>query len=152
MAEWNDTDADADKPRFARATGDGSYRLIGSYSNPCSYSVRAGLFYANISSVGATYTCETSTTIERVGIVFDSGRNWYSGSGTPPSDQYDLYGSAVHELGHATGWGLHFDEHGPSALCDDADTWHTMCSSTQTGWARLRTLATHDIHTWHAAY
>lgn len=161
---WNDSDADPDKPVFRRATGSGAYRLLGRYWQACSISTVGGMFYANLNwlnppngeTIGYTNRCVTPTSppfITRFTITFDStGTDWYSGSGSPPSTQMDLYSVAVHEFGHATGWTGHWNQQGWPQFCQDADTYQTMCSGNAPGRIRWRTLGEHDIDTWHAAY
>jgi hypothetical protein len=39
--------------------------------------------------------------VGEIDMVFDDGTNWYYGTGTPGSTQYDFYSVVLHELGHA---------------------------------------------------
>lgn len=80
------------------------------------------------------------------------GVGWYVGSGTPPSNRYDLRSIVTHETGHTTGWVGHFTG---STLCDSGDmaTFHTMCTpAAPPGTIGMRYLEAHDVHTYGNAY
>lgn len=61
----------------------------------------------NISPLGATYGCLNSNgTLIGSTVLLDVRTDWDYNGGTTASNQVDLEGLVVHELGHATGFGL----------------------------------------------
>ena len=82
-------------------------------------------------------------------IVYDKAEPWHFGTGTPPSNQFDMRGVSTHEFGHFAGWRLHLSG---ETLCSSPN--HTMCPSVASGTPSYdqRTLGTHDKHTFIAAY
>ncbi len=103
------------------------------------------------SNFAVSQRCYSGSNIIKAAIAFDStGRTWYTGTGTPPSGQTDLWGVSTHELGHAGGFTGHFSG---STDCPSTSAKQTMCdswSNAQIPWAR--SLATHDEHTVASAY
>jgi hypothetical protein len=94
-------------------------------------------------------------------IRFNKDAPWYTGTGTPPSDRYDLWSLAMHEFGHVTGrykggdGNGHFRE--SSDYCpgpkSSSFSWrHTMCPSIYIGKTNQRTLETHDKDVLQNAY
>lgn len=120
-----------------------------------------GIHWENISgALARVRTCVFTSNTSRlynVQMVFDSsGVNWYTGSGTPASNQFDLWSVATHEWGHMSGSltngdGLgHFPE-GDSACPEDPNR-NAMCPSTIAGTIWSWNTKTHDEHTFQAAY
>lgn len=87
-------------------------------------------------------------------IAYDDSPTWHSGTGTPPTGEFDVESVAAHEWGHAMGFGLGAgQDHFTDADCGSASR-ATMCATTPSGangdiW---RSLEPHDIHTTEAAY
>lgn len=99
---------------------------------------------------GATLLCVAGDDIIKASIVFNTDYTWYTGAGTPPEGEPDLWGTATHELGHAAGFEGHFTG---NELCPATSARHTMCG----GWLishlpYARTLEVHDKHSIAAAY
>jgi hypothetical protein len=72
-----------------------------------------------------------------------------------PAGRPDLASVATHEFGHASGWAHHYDDAGvdPGGLiCGNNSGQATMCATHYKGTARQRSLQTHDVHTFKAAY
>lgn len=120
---------------------------------------RDGIHWVAIDGPGG-YLATTPTCLFAEGelatfnIKFDSSEDWYTGTGTPGSNQVDALSVAVHEFGHATGfYGPfaigHFD---PTAGVCTGNPVHTMCPGYVTGSTFLRTLEEHDKHTFGNAY
>jgi hypothetical protein len=107
----------------------------------------------NISHLGQTFACYTSTTITQSTILLDDLTYWDTNGGTVPFDKIDLEGVVVHELGHATGFGIL----SPLQHFTDADTAFsvaeaTMCATLSKGEPDWRSLNSHDSHTYLAKY
>lgn len=107
-----------------------------------------------IDGQGGTYA-ETihciAGSVTRFKTRFDSGENWYKGTGDPPANETDVWSIAAHELGHATGWAGHFAE--SDSICPDGGQRHTMCPGfIYMGKKFLRSLEDHDRHTFDNAY
>lgn len=62
--------------------------------------------------------------------------------------------TAAHEWGHWTGWfgpdGAHYAEDGDE--CPSNSSRHTMCPRLPDGTTYMRSLESHDIHTFNDAY
>ena len=135
---------------------DSSYQNIGVNWWGSACSLPAGVWFLEqpLSGFGASSSCVSGGVRSRSGVRFDStGRNWYTGTGTPGFGQSDLWGVATHELGHAGGWRGGTGHYSGSSLCPGNSTKHTMCSgwtNTQLKWAR--DLRTHDSHAIAGAY
>jgi hypothetical protein len=102
--------------------------------------------------LAATRSCWNATTGElwRFEIVVDRNDPFYTGGGTPPGNQYDLWSVLSHEFGHATGL-EHWDDANP--MCSDGGiVRHTMCPTIPIGETWMRTVEPHDIHTFHNTY
>lgn len=96
-------------------------------------------------------------------IAFNSAvQNWRMDNGTnPQGGVVDFYATAVHEFGHATGFGpAGFPTEDPGhyaiddPVCDGSLAHHTMCggSVSPVEWIRLRTLQLHDRETFSSYY
>jgi hypothetical protein len=88
--------------------------------------------------------------LARFVVIFDSGQNWYLGSGDPAGPESDLRSFAVHESGHANGFNYHFGS--GDGLCHFNSSIQTMCPVLPGGESWWRTLADHDLHTFENAY
>ena len=112
--------------------------------------------------LGVTQWCTSgSSGIDRITkfqITFEKtaelagASGWYTGSGQPGANQWDLRSIATHEAGHVTGFYGHFDE-SPVACPLDVDR-ATMCGGhvEMKGTTRLRTREAHDNHTFADVY
>jgi hypothetical protein len=128
----------------------------GSATNPCGISGTdtGAVFWNNLGASGAlgiTRKC-TGSAIWNFTLEFNSAISWYTGTGDAPSSQWDSLSIAVHEFGHVTGFSGHIPEW--DASCLENDTRNTMCPGFAAGIGTeyLRTLASHDIHTFDSAY
>ncbi len=93
-------------------------------------------------------------------MKFRDGINWYAGTGTPGSNELDLWSGATHEFGHGVGqtsgpngYG-HWDEAGDpnSSLCDYTSyPTHVMCYKLLPG-EITNAPKIHDRHTFQSAY
>lgn len=83
---------------------------------------------------------DSNGNINKIEVEYDSYENWYTGSGSPGSNQYDLRSVAVHELGHALG--LNHTQSMPHCPGNSADA--TMCESVSIGSTYWRSLAGDD--------
>jgi hypothetical protein len=73
----------------------------------------------------------------------------YFGTRTPPSTRWDFWSVMTHELGHAMGFG-HLP--GRESICRNYSGQNTMCPTYYPGTTRVRSLASHDLHTFDGAY
>ncbi len=152
--QWNSATNTGEPTIYWTLADDVSY---GSATSPCGvpgYNTGAifwnDLDYLGPSVLGATRLCGF-TPIFNFTIEFDRTRtDWYVGTGDAPGGSYDFWSVASHEFGHALGFWKHLDE--ADAACPNDSTRSTMCPSVYDGTERQRTLATHDIHTFDAAY
>jgi len=122
--------------------------------NPCSIAW-SGVYWRAVGGLGQTQTCRISgtETILSFSIVLNSGANFYTGTGTPGTGQYDALSVATHEFGHAAGLG-HFADTDPST-CNPAGGRlydNTMCGALPVRFTTWRSLELHDRHTFQAAY
>lgn len=135
---------------FDKLSGD--YANFDPYVCPGSYQ-KDGVHrrYLSGDTLAVTLTCRFSGTSELYSfqIVFDEGRSWYNGTGTPGSNEFDTEGVATHEFGHATGWSGHFGDSWD--VCQPPDK-HTMCPTIAPGTIGARALEEHDKHTFVNAY
>lgn len=120
-------------------------------SDACQTPVGVWYLQRNLSGPYAVaQRCYSGDDITKASVSFNTNHTWYSGTGTPPSGQSDLWGIATHELGHTTGFSEHLTG---NDLCPSNSGKHTMCptwSKSQVPWAR--TLETHDKHSIAGAY
>lgn len=150
--QWNEAEPAAIGPDFFN---NGSTTVTGNADAPCSATYN-GIYWRDLDYLGPgvlgyTPHCENlSGTVTRFSMSIDADRAWYAGTGTPSSSQYDLFSVVSHEGGHATGWAGHFST--TESICDDNASQATMCPTVSPGTVRLRTLSTHDIHTFASAY
>ena len=85
-------------------------------------------------ALAVTSTYVSGTTIIGFDFKYDSGENWYTGTGTPASNQYDAWSTATHEFGHALGLA-----HTQSAFCPLNTYASAMCANQYAGttWKRI---------------
>jgi hypothetical protein len=122
------------------------------------------VYYRGISAFGETARCANAQgNIKWTLVSFDStGQSWYTGTGSPGSNQIDAFHTATHEFGHFTGFSPHFTAQDTcnTTLPLNLATWQTMCDAVQIlspvgdelGETFRRTLETHDKHTFDGAY
>lgn len=118
---------------------DGQYGVLG-VVQPCLISGSDGAF--EIYSMNA---------------LIDSSEDWYTGTGNAGSSWFfgnnpDAWSVASHEMGHMTGFYIHWDDDSPQDICQDNSDQHTMCKYIYSGTERSRTPEIHDRHTFDAAY
>ncbi len=104
-------------------------------------------------SVGGTFAVSFTMNLERT-AEFGTGTGWYTGTGNPPENRWDLWSIVAHETGHATGFIGHFAN---ATLCPGTPqpaTTETMCGGNPAlvDTIMLRTLEAHDLHTYANAY
>lgn len=154
MNSWNSQRASG-QPGFLwrGTTGD-----LGNFDSPCDSSYN-GLYWRNLDVYGSgilgyTTLCSSGAGSDarthKAGIAMNSQKLWHRGTGTGPSGYYDFWGVLAHELGHATGFVGHLGD-----VCPPTSSAATMCANpgiqaNQFLW--YRSLETHDVHTWQAAY
>ena len=102
----------------------------------------------NISPLGSEATCSSGANITRSVIRLDF-RNWDNDGGSVGTNEFDLQGLLVHELGHSAGWGegSATDHFSGSTTCPGGSSNHSMCGSMGMGQPHVRTLESHDQHT-----
>lgn len=109
--------------------------------------------YASVDdALAAVFKCsKPSGEIWSASMVFDSTADgthgWYAGTGTPGPGQYDLWQVATHEWGHVMGL-----NHFAAGSSECSSPKHTMCPSSGLQETALRSLESHDIHTFESAY
>lgn len=152
FTQWNSTHSQTSPEPYY--INDGTTTYVGNYADPCTNSYNL-VYYRNLSAdyldpniIGDTRWCETSGLVSRFNLAINNQKSWWGGQGAPGPTQLDVQAVVTHEVGHATGWYGHFD--GAGAECG-ADP-HTMCPSINPGTTAKRTVETHDIHTFLAAY
>ncbi|MGH3716113.1 MAG: hypothetical protein ACRDT4_22020 [Micromonosporaceae bacterium] len=166
-SQWNQRGGAAE-PNFINA---GQRTNPGNADNPCGNSLN-GAFWRNLdlygpSVLGVAIVCvDGFGNITRFTINFDSDQNWYTGTGDADDGflnlcpfgtcEKDLWSVASHEWGHIAGFlrGPNDDGHYDSGdpVCENNSSQHTMCPVYSPGTERMRSLETHDIHTFEAAY
>ena len=111
------------------------------------------LDYIQRDALGATKRCIITghPNVVRFSLAVDSDTPWYTGTGTVPSGLYDVRSVLSHEFGHVTGWQGHF-ANSIGDGCEYNTGRHTMCPDIPAGSNWMQSLATHDIHTFQAAY
>jgi hypothetical protein len=133
----------------------GTTGLTGNFDSPCSISW-SGVYYRSLAYLGsgtraATKACKNTSGITQnfqLSVSITSETPWYTGTGIPSSTQWDLKSLVTHEFGHATAFWGHFTD-----VCPVSDSRQTMCVGFDArGTTYLRTLGTHDIHTFTGAY
>lgn len=81
--------------------------------------------------------------------------NWQIGSGVPPAGSLEFRSVITHEMGHVNGlFSNNFAhwEQVSGSLCPFDDRRQTMCSSIPAGTSYMRTLGSHDSHTFTNRY
>jgi hypothetical protein len=157
---WNNA-AGTNEPEILWTLADGV--LYGDPVKPCSLlsaNNTAIVFYTDLDPIGTglvglTARCAPSTTILKASLTIDAtGRTWYAGTGSAPAGSYDLWSAFAHEWGHVTGWSPHLTTGEASTCPSPTETVvrHVMCPSIATGTTVMRTLKTHDVHTFQGAY
>lgn len=167
VAQWRNRAGSAE-PKFWNA-GTATTLIAYTTCNP-SFNTPNHLHWMDLdfhsgATVGLTSICYNGADgrIYSFQMAFDSDRDWYTGTGDAndglfqmciPSCQIDFWSIATHEMGHAHGFtgavGGHFD--GSDGICPNSDARQTMCAGYTGGTERIRTIETHDIHTFQAAY
>lgn len=111
------------------------------------------IFTDDISPLAMTGRCLSGSAIVKIAIRYDHTRsNWHTGSSTSvPSGRADLRSVAVHEFGHAGGFGFGATQHWGSSYCSGTGR-QTMCATIPNGTSYMRTLEDHDRHTVANAY
>jgi Matrixin len=155
FAAWSDR-AGGRAPNFI---ADGPQTMQHPYS-PCAGP--NGIFYRNFeqddrnsTAHAFVLTCGVAGSggqgLQGFTMIFDNQDNWYIGDGDVPDNKLDVQSIATHEVGHATGWGGHFES---GASCFQLPEHSTMCDGFPgiRGTKHLRTLEEHDIHTLNDAY
>lgn len=151
--QWNNAVAGREPEFYWSLPDDVNY---GSAAAPCNLATNTGaLFWNDLSYIGAntlgfTRRCWGDGTIATFTIEFAKNRPWYVGTGDAPSNKYDWWGAVAHEFGHATGWSGHFGS--TKSICASNSGPNTMCPTHFLGTEWMRTLATHDVHTFDGAY
>jgi hypothetical protein len=118
---------------------------LGWYSTACADlpPQRNGVWWVSLpqTTLGRTFVCPVapgSPLIKAVTVEINSTTNWYTGTVYPASNQYDLWSTATHEVGHASGFygsslnGGHWDD--AAGICQwpaAGNNYHTMCSRYQ---------------------
>lgn len=100
---------------------------------------------SKVLAVATTCRFTSGNELYSMQITFDTGEDWYTGTGTPPSGKIDLWAVATHEFGHTIGI-AHFDA--ADAVCAN-NTRETMCPFYTVS---QRLPANHDVHGFTAAY
>lgn len=152
-AQWNNA-ASTNEPTLY-AGSDGNW---GTFANPCGVPGidRIAIFAVDLdvyssTMIGATKLCsDIGGEIFTATVAEDNETSWYTGTGDASSSQIDYWSNSTHELGHALGFWEHIAE--SDSACPDDSTRSTMCPTLYPGTERQRTVATHDIHTFDAAY
>jgi hypothetical protein len=108
----------------------------------------------------STHTCLTPDlqNFWNFAMVFDSGDVWNTGTDNPTSSEIDMWHVATHEFGHGTAFDGEFLDLDACPF-EQFGSWNTMCESVEVltdeserGRKFRRSLESHDIHTFQAAY
>ncbi len=100
---------------------------------------------SQVLAVATTCRFTSGNELYSMQITFDTGEDWYTGTGNPSSGEIDLWAVATHEFGHTIGI-AHFDA--ADAVCA-SNTRQTMCPFYAVS---QRGPADHDVHGFAAAY
>lgn len=104
-------------------------------------------------TLGQTLVCTVGTTITSVTIDIDSDTPWYTGTRYPASNQWDLWATATHEVGHASGFIYHWDPN--AGICQwpaAGNNYHTMCAVQPAGVQVQRDTEIHTETAFNARY
>ena len=102
-----------------------------------------------------THPTEGHVTRSNVSFFVNSVHTWNIDQGAPLPNALDLLGAATHEIGHAFGWGPHWDDGGfptDPAQCPGNSADATMCKFFDPGQTYIRSLGIHDVHTAQNGY
>lgn len=139
-------------------------------SQPCSADATYnGIFYKSNVQFGATFLCIRSPApdqykIDRFATVFEEAGDAFWDSGTGDGGKHNFKAVALHEFGHAGGFGTKYeitgnpgDMHFPpstssGAACYKDESYHTMCNGLDPAPAKMNTLEYHDKETVANAY
>lgn len=158
--KWNAVAGTAEPGIWWTMADDVNY---GVFNNACSLNVAnnsAVVFFSDLNGygstvVGYTFWCKNGSNVRlKSSVVADSTRSdWYTGNGDAPAGKVDMYSVLVHEWGHSNGFANHLAEGEPN-VCPAWENVvrNAMCPSIFPGYEVQRTLKTHDIHTFQAAY
>jgi hypothetical protein len=110
-------------------------------------------------NLAQTTRCPATGDIERAIILFDTSPSddifdWYTGSGTPAADEWDLRSASTHEFGHVTG-AADINTNPPPFLCPPQSSDPlTMCGGAffDPGDTYPRTITSHESSDVQAKY
>jgi hypothetical protein len=132
---------------------------LGWYSTACADlpPQRNGIWWVPLGGyLGQTELCPVapgSPLIKAVTIRINSTVNWYTGTVYPAPSQYDLWSTATHEVGHASGFNTHWDRN--AGICQwpaAGNNYHTMCPSQPAGVQVQRDTEIHTETAFDARY
>lgn len=113
---------------------------VWSYNNNSGNLIKYGTIDGANNVLATTTRFLSGSTLIGFELKYDSSENWYTGSGTPTGNQYDLRSIAAHEFGHALG----INHTQPNPNCPGGSGNATMCTPVPTGTTYARTLEGDD--------
>jgi hypothetical protein len=134
MAFWDPTDHDASAWSSVPTT---SWRYIKYSGSP--NSIEWGGWDGPGNVLAVTVLSGYGYTIQSFWIRYDKDENWYTGAGTPASNQFDAWSVITHEFGHALGL-----RDTQSIYCPGNATDATMCGQIFRGTTWFRSLEADD--------
>jgi hypothetical protein len=107
---------------------------------------------ANNSWLAVTYRCpDNHGHLWSANIKVADDKPFYTGTGSPPSDEFDYWSVIEHEFGHLLGFSPHWDSTGAVNICDYSNPpYHLMCAGISKG--LVLGVKDHEQHTFNAAY